>query len=236
MPRAIRLTLGRVEARLPDLSAVDAFDITLLRFIEEKYSGIAPLAEINALAVVGALAPKWKEMISLPQLGPLIPEELMRSVSAGLAERELSMRLEKLERLGLIERLPGGEEEKGRIMLTDVGRAIATLGGIPLKRRRTELLAFLSRLRIELPPEPSYILQPGEKVIIVPREELELKNNEIAFIFPAPSAALFGIQILSNIIEGPYSGPLELVIQGGYVPIQLESGADIARAIVLETG
>jgi len=231
-----KLTLARIEARLPDLSLVDDFDRALLSFIEEKYGGAAPLGEINALAVVGALAPKWREMISLPQLGSLIPEDLMRTVSTGLAERELAIRLEKLERLGLIERLPGGDEGKGKVVLTDIGRAIATYGGVSLRQREAELKAIISQLRVEVPPSSSYVLNPNEIVIALVREEIELRSYEIGFVTPSPKASLLGMQILNTVIEGPYAGRLEIMLRGGYVPIKLESGDHIANVIILARG
>jgi len=234
--RFSKLTLARVEARVPDLSLVDDFDRALLSFIEEKYGGVAPLGEINALAVIGALAPKWREMISLPQLGSLIPEDLMRTVSTGLAERELAIRLEKLERLGLIERLPGSDEGKGKIVLTDVGRAIAMYGGVSLRQREAEFRAVLSRLRVEIPPSTSYVLNPNEIVVALVREEIELKSREIGFVVPSPRASLLGIQILNNVIEGPYTGCLEIVLRGGYVPVKLETGTHIANLIILVRG
>jgi len=231
--KVIRLTLNFVEAKLPDLSLIDAFDIMLLKFIEEKYGGVAPAGELNAVAVLGALAPKWKEMISLPAIQPLIPEELMHSLTAGLAERELNMRLQKLENLGLLQRINREDREHSKIVLTEIGKAVANFSGIPTNKPLHVIRAYLDRLRIELPPQAAYVLQPNEKVVISVREEIELDENDVCLIFPTIALTLFGSRIANNVILGPYRDRPEFILVGGYIPIVIERGQEIAMAVII---
>ena len=233
MGKVYRIRLRSVEAKLVDLRLVDLVDVEILKFIEEKYGGRAPLGELKSVAVVGGLAPRMKELISLPSISDLIPPDLLSSVSTALAERELEARLQKLESLNLVMRISGGEEVE--LILTDVGKAIASMGGIPTFRSESEALAFLNRLRIELPPQPRYSLQCGELVAISTMDEVVLREGEVAIVEPSPTLSRFGVEVAPRVIEGPYRDRPELILRGGYAPIVLERGQSVALAIVVET-
>ncbi len=231
MAKVARLRLRNVEAKLVDLRALDLVDIEILRFVEDKYDGVAPLGELKSVAIVGGLAPRLRELISLPSVEGLVPPDLLSSVSTALAEKELDARLQKLEALNLVSRLGSGDEEK--IVLTDVGKAIATMGGVPTFRSESEALAFLSRLRIEIPPQHRYPLQCNEIVVASTMEELELSSSEVALIKPSSTLSRFGISVAPQLIEGPFRGRPELILLGGYAPTVIERGQVIALAIVV---
>ena len=230
----VELRLRSVEAKMVNLSALDFVDIDILRFIEDKFDGIAPLGELKSVAVVGGLAPRLRELISIPQLRDMIPQDLLSGMTTALAEKELDARLSKLEALGLIERVRRGEEES--VVLTDVGKAIASMGGIPTFRSLREVMAFLSRIRIELPPQPRYPLIPGDTVVVSVLDELELRSNEVAIIVPSTELALFGVDVAPKMIRGPYSDRPELILRSGYAPIVLERGQVVAYALKMMSG
>ncbi len=229
MVRALRLTMDSVVAKLKDLSAVDPVDISILELIEDKFGGVAPVGELNALLIVGEFAPRWKEMVVLPSIQQFLPEDLVRAVSTGLAEKELEMRFTKLESLGLIERIPG--EDKGKIILTDLGKVIASSRGIPLSMEFRVLRAVMDRLKMPIPPQDRYYLAPGEKVVVTTREVVEVRSGTIGIVVPSPRLSMFGASLANNVVEGPYSDILELVVIGGYAPLILERGVEIGFLI-----
>ena len=233
MARLVRLRLRSVEAKIVDLRMLDLVDVEILRFIEDKYGGVAPLGELKSVAVVGGLAPRLRQLISIPTIEQLMPPELLSSVSTALAEKELEARLGKLEAMNLVSRVGKGEEE--RVVLTDVGRAVATMGGVPTFRSESEALAFLSRLRIELPPQHRYPLQCDEVVVVSTMDELPLSSREVAIIETSSTLSRFGVSVLPRVIEGPYRDRPELIVRGGYAPTVIERGQVIALAIVVET-
>ncbi len=232
MARVVEIRLRSVEAKIVDLRLLDVVDVEILKFVEEKYGGTAPLGELKSVAVVGGLAPRLRELISLPSLAQYLPPELVSSVSTALAEREIDARIAKLENLNLLMRVGAGEE--AQVVLTDVGKAVASMGGIPTFRSESEALAFLHRLRIELPPQSRYPLQGGEYVVVSTMDELELSSRELAMLTPSPTLSMFGVSIAPSAVRGPYRGRLELVVGGGYAPVVLERGQVIALAIVVE--
>ncbi|NPA96487.1 MAG: hypothetical protein GXO32_02655 [Crenarchaeota archaeon] len=232
MARVLKLRLRSVEAKIIDLRALDPIDIEILRFIEEKYGGTAPLGELKSVAVVGGLAPRLRELMSIPSVAEYLPPDILSSVSTALAEREIDARIAKLESLNLLMKSVSGEET--RVVLTDVGKAVASMGGIPTFRSDSEALAFLHRLRMELPPQSRYPLQSGEHVAISTMDELELSSREVAILSPSPTLSLFGVSVSPRVIEGPFSDRPTLIVGGGYAPIVLERGQVVAIAIAVK--
>ncbi len=235
MVKTIRLSLGRVIAKLKDFSLLDPLDIALLRFVYERYGREAPLGEINAVVVLSALAPRWREMLSIPSVQPYVPSELFTALTANLAEKELNNRLMKLESLGLIEiHRDDTQKDKGKLLLTELGKVLAVQGGIPLDSVDA-LRGILELLQEPIPPSENYVIPPNQRVIAISREMVRLRENELCILQVEEPLSRLGVFIANNLVWGPYNDHLELIIVNTAIPIVLRSGSYIAKAVVMPT-
>jgi len=234
MNRVLRLRLGYVVGKVVDVSVLDAVDLEILRFVAEKYGGSAPLDEVRAIAVLGALAPRWREFLALPpQILDLVPQDLLNTLAASMGGKELELRLRKLEALGLVVQEKGVDGEQ-RIVLTEIGREVASMKPIDLVRSPDPWREFFERWVAPIERE-EYLLMPGERIVVQTMESIELDSDELLLLVPSSRIGIVGIDIATRLIEGPRIGRLDLVLVGGYVPTVIGRGMEIAVGFVVES-
>jgi len=237
------ITLNRIDYKLPDLSSIDSIDIAIIKFIYEKFDGKAPLDELNAVTVMLALGPRWQESISMPLIKDMIPSNLLKALSSNLAERELFLRIEKLEQLGIIkvygypstsntQSLQGDQNKV--VYLTKIGREIAQYNGILFQNDSSEdIVEKLSQLSTSLPIQEVYTINPREFYIVIPNEIIEVERNHVVLLKPISNLASLGIRFLTETIVGPFKGVPKIIIMGGYIPITIKKNIQIGYIIRL---
>ena len=236
------ITFNRIDYKLPDLSLIDPLDIAIVKFIYEKFGGKAPLDELNAVTVMAALGPKWQESISIPLIKDMVPNGILKALSSSFAEKELSLRIQKLEQLGLIktgrysliDRSHPVNEGQGNKMvyLTNIGKEIAQYNGLLLEEGSfKETVNKLLQLSIPLPIQEIYTINPRDICMVVPNEIIEVEEGQAILIKPASHLALIGIKFLNDIIIGPFNDVPRLVIVGGYMPLTIRKGSKLGYII-----
>lgn len=232
------ITFNRIEYRLPDLSLIDSMDIAIMRFIQEKFGGRAPLSELNVITVMTALAPRWQESISIPLIKDMVPDGLLKAISSSFAEKELMYRIQKLEQLNLVKIYSEAwgdqsyTEEQRVVYLTSIGSEIAQYNGILLHGDSLdEAMNKILQLSLPMPIQEFYSINPREAYIALANETIEVGRNQIVMVKPVPHLAMFGVKFLNEIVIGPFTGTLKIVIVGGYAPITIKRGFQLGYII-----
>ncbi|MCS7111164.1 MAG: hypothetical protein N3D82_00405 [Ignisphaera sp.] len=232
------VTFNRIGYKLPDLSLIDSMDVAIMRFIQEKFGGRAPLNELNVVTVMTALAPKWQESISIPLIKDMVPNGLLRALSSSFAEKELLSRIQKLEQLNLIKvdrevrSEQSFDEEQKIVSLTNIGREIAQYNGILLHGDSLdEAVDKLLQLSVPVPIQDVYTINPKEICIALPNETIEVEKGKTVSMKPVFHLAVFGVKFLNEVIIGPFSGIPKIIIMGGYAPITIRRGSQLGYIV-----
>jgi len=203
---------------------LDDLDVLMLRYIAEKYGGSIPIEELKVAVTLGALAPKWRELLSLPAVQGLIPGELMSAISTNLAERELGGRIDKLVGLGLARRVK--EEGVEKVVLTPLGALVGNAGALPLSTPPEVLETTFQSLELL----DSVILRPGERLVVESREEVSTKGCTGVVVGLSDVASL-GLYIVPVVLPPGFTGRPRLTVVGGQIPVLIRRGDRIAYVV-----